>query len=292
MKVREGFATSADGTRIKYSVVGRGRRTWISTPAMGAPFVAMSRLYELLEDTLTIVTWDPRGFFGSSPLAREGAIGVEDHLADLDAVRRAVGVERYLSGGWSMGVPVSLEHARTAGGGLEGLILIAGPHERALAPVIPFARAEGAVLAALDGARALRRPMNLASRVLGGAPGLGKALRAVGLVADNEAFFQQIVREFRHVDWGLYLATARALHDYRATHLGELAVPTLVVAGERDRLTPVVAAEAQTRAIPGAELFVVPRATHYLVSEYPSIVAQRIERFVEGLHDQGPRASA
>lgn len=292
MQVREGFATSSDGTRLKFYVVGRGRRTWISTPAMGAPFLAMSRLYEQLEDELTIVTWDMRGFYGSAAPAREGAVRVEDHVADLEAVRRAVGIDRYLAGGWSMGVPVSLEHARSAGEGLEGLILIAGPHERALAPVLPFEKVEKLVLAVLDRARRFSRPLNAVSRAVGAAPGLGKVLRLAGFVAENEAFFEEIVREFRNVDWGQYLYVARALHDYRATHLAELDLPTLIVAGERDRLAPLDVAEKLHDAIRGSDLFVVPRGTHYLVSEYPAVIAGRIGRFLRALRGSPDRSAA
>jgi pimeloyl-ACP methyl ester carboxylesterase len=281
MRVREGHATSADGTRLRYFVMGSGPRTWLSTPAMGAPLLAMSRLYEHLERELTIVTWDMRGFHGSAELARPDALRVEDHVADIEAVRRAVGVERYLLGGWSMGVPVSLEHARLASASLEGLILIAGPYERALGPVMPRARGgERLVLAALSGLPRASRLMNAASVALGGAPGLGKVARALGVVADNEEHFEQIVREFRHVDWGRYLDVARALHDYRASHLGAIELPTLIVAGERDRAAPLRVAQQMNEAIRGSSLFVVPRATHYLVSEYPSLIAARIARFV------------
>jgi pimeloyl-ACP methyl ester carboxylesterase len=284
MRVREGHTTSADGTRLRYFVMGSGERTWLSTPAMGAPLLAMSRLYEQLERELTIVSWDMRGFHGSAALARPDALRVEDHVADIEAVRRAVGVERYLLGGWSMGVPVSLEQARTASASLEGLILIAGPYQRALAPLLPRAgRGERLMLATLAGLPRAARLMNATSVALGGAPGVGRLARALGVVAENEEHFQEIVREFRHVDWGRYLDVARALHGYRAAHLDAIDLPTLIVAGERDRFAPLRVAEQMSEAIRGSNLYVVPRATHYLVSEYPALIAARIARFLREL---------
>lgn len=279
MDVREGTTTSADGTKIRYFVAGRGRRTWISTPAMGAPFIAMSRLYEHLADDLTIVTWDMRGFYGSAAPSREDALHVTDHVADLVAVRSAVGVGRHFCGGWSMGVPISLEYARTHAADIDGLLLVSGPHEHALAPIVPFAFAEQAVLATLDRARRLARPLNAISRAVGGSRRIGRAMRALGVVAANEDFFQEIVAEFRHVDWGRYIHVARRLHEYRAEHLAELTMPALVVAAERDRMLPLASAERLAAALPRAELFVVPKATHYLVAEFPEMIAARIERF-------------
>lgn len=286
MRVREGHTTSADGTRLRYYVMGQGPRTWLATPAMGAPLIAMSRLFEQLERDLTIVTWDMRGFHGSAALARPDAFRMEDHQADVEAVRRAVGVERYLCGGWSMGVPVALEHARAASERLEGLILIAGPFERGLAPLIPFERGERVLLAAMGALGRFPGLLNATSRFAGGVPGVGKVARAIGFVAEDAAFFEQIVREFRKVDWGRYLVAARAIHDYRATHLAELDLPTLVVAGERDLFAPPRIARQLSDAIRGSEVLVVPRATHYLVAEYPSLIAERIARFVGRLEPQ------
>lgn len=281
MKRREGIATSADGTRIKYYVLGHGPRTWIAPPAMGAPMLAMSLVYERLASELTIVTWDMRGFYGSADLANEDALAITDHAADLEAVRAAVGAARYLLGGWSMGVPIALEHVRTeaCASSVDGLIFIAGPHERGLGPVLPFAAAERPMLAALEAAARFARPLNTLSRALGGAPGLAPTLRTLGLIANNEEFFARVVDEFRHVDWRRYLRLARRLHDYEATHLPELSMPALVVAGERDWMMPVAVARRQAELLPGAELFVVPRGTHYLVSEFPEAIGDRIARF-------------
>jgi 3-oxoadipate enol-lactonase len=60
-------------------------------------------------------------------------------------------------------------------------------------------------------------------------------------------------------------------HDVRA-RLGEIAVPTLVLVGERDEETPLSYAEALADGIPGARLQIIPAAGHISNLEAPEAV--------------------
>jgi non-heme chloroperoxidase len=62
--------------------------------------------------------------------------------------------------------------------------------------------------------------------------------------------------------------------------LGTIPVPTTVVCGTRDRLTPLSENKRIAAAIPGAELVVVPGAGHLVVWEEPDIVASAITELV------------
>jgi pimeloyl-ACP methyl ester carboxylesterase len=55
--------------------------------------------------------------------------------------------------------------------------------------------------------------------------------------------------------------------------LKEIAVPTLVVVGENDVISPPAEAQAMTEAIPGARLAVIPGSGHLTPMESPSAVA-------------------
>lgn len=55
-------------------------------------------------------------------------------------------------------------------------------------------------------------------------------------------------------------------------HLGEIRVPTLVVGGEDDLLTPPECSQEMAAAIPGAELLLLPRCGHLLTWEQPAAV--------------------
>lgn len=58
--------------------------------------------------------------------------------------------------------------------------------------------------------------------------------------------------------------------------LTEIAVPTVVVVGDRDVLTPPADSEAMAAAIPSARLIVVPGAGHLTPMERPKAVAQAL----------------
>ncbi|MEO8349415.1 MAG: alpha/beta fold hydrolase [Acidobacteriota bacterium] len=61
--------------------------------------------------------------------------------------------------------------------------------------------------------------------------------------------------------------------------LPEISVPTLVVVGERDVLTPPADSEAMAAAIPNARLVVIPGAGHLTPMERPKAVAEALGEF-------------
>lgn len=61
--------------------------------------------------------------------------------------------------------------------------------------------------------------------------------------------------------------------------LPEIALPTLVVVGEQDVLTPPADSEAMAAAIPGARLVRVPGAAHLSPMERPKAVAEALSEF-------------
>jgi 3-oxoadipate enol-lactonase len=62
--------------------------------------------------------------------------------------------------------------------------------------------------------------------------------------------------------------------------LPSITVPTLILAGDRDQLTPVATAERMQRAIPNSELVVFPGHTHLVQVETPDAVHATIEAFL------------
>lgn len=80
---------------------------------------------------------------------------------------------------------------------------------------------------------------------------------------------------------------ACAIFDVRA-RLPDLRVPTLILCGDADRLTPLSHSQAMAAAIAGAVLEVVPGAGHMLPWEAPAPVAAAIGSFAA--RSRGPRA--
>ena len=64
------------------------------------------------------------------------------------------------------------------------------------------------------------------------------------------------------------------------TKLGEVKKPTLVLAGEDDKTTPVAQSEQLRGGIPGAKLTIVPQAGHWLPIEKPQEACDAIHAFL------------
>ncbi|MBD8530565.1 MULTISPECIES: 3-oxoadipate enol-lactonase [unclassified Massilia] len=68
-----------------------------------------------------------------------------------------------------------------------------------------------------------------------------------------------------------------------AGRLGQIGVPTLVIAGELDQGTPVAMAEALAHGIPGARLEVIEGASHLSAAEQPAVFSRLVTDFVAEL---------
>ncbi len=102
------------------------------------------------------------------------------------------------------------------------------------------------------------------------APDAPDDLRAMALQA-----LLAVPAEVLHAD---YLACDR--FDAR-DRLSEITVPTLVIGGEHDKMTPPKFSETLAAQIPNAELSVIPGGGHYVVLEQPPVVAQCIQTWLE-----------
>lgn len=67
-----------------------------------------------------------------------------------------------------------------------------------------------------------------------------------------------------------------------STRLGEIEVPTLIVVGKEDILTPVEHAQFMHEKIPDSELYIIPKAGHAAPLERPGLFNSRVREFLEG----------
>jgi pimeloyl-ACP methyl ester carboxylesterase len=61
-------------------------------------------------------------------------------------------------------------------------------------------------------------------------------------------------------------------------------VPTLVIVGNEDVVTPAADAEFMRNAISGAHMKVIPRAGHLAVWEQPEEAGRLLRQFLDALH--------
>ncbi|MFO7784433.1 MAG: alpha/beta hydrolase [Desulfatiglandales bacterium] len=164
----------------------------------------------------------------------------------------------YIIAGHSMGGAIALDMAIEGNGGPAGMVLVATGAKLGVTPVI-FRLLEEDVegfLTTID--RAALGP---------GAPPDVRDTVVEGL--------RRCPPSVVHGDF-----TACSRFDVRE-RLGEIRIPTLVVCGEEDHLTPARYSEFLARNIAGARLEIVPGAGHMVMLESPEIVNRAIEGFLK-----------
>jgi pimeloyl-ACP methyl ester carboxylesterase len=273
---------SRDGTELAYQVRGEGPAV-VLVNGLGGSFEAFRHIYRELGEQHKILCWDYRGLFGSGPPRDRAALSVDHQCDDLEDLLDHEGIERAIFVGWSMGVQVNFEFHRWRSARMAGIVAINGtaglPFQSAMA-----SRAVSYLIPLI--LRAMRTQSRLVGRVTRtaiGWRGVVPMMQRFGMVSrtlDMEAF-RDVAEGFGNVDWKLYLDTLAQLGGHDAWDLlGSIEIPTLIITGDRDLLTPAYTAERVHRKVRGSRLVVIPGGTHYTPVEYPDIIRQELRHFL------------
>lgn len=224
---------------------------------------------EALAASHLVVRLDARGFGGSPP--GDGLLTMERIASDAAALLDHLGLPRAVICGLSMGGYAALAMVRRHPERIRALVLAdtkAGPDTAEARQ----GRAQLAEAVLRDGTAALAETM--VGRLLGPTslrerPAVVARVREMILAASP-----------RGVADALPGLGARA--DSTPT-LREVRVPTLLLFGEEDALTPPSEGEAMRQAIAGSRLEVIPRAGHLANLENPEAFGAALLGFLGGL---------
>ena len=215
-----------------------------------------------------VLDWPLPGFAGTPMLPETSfAAWAAALLARLDAA----GIARADLVGHSIGGMLALDFALRFPGRVRGLVLYAttpafGGRDPAFAEAFlaerlaPLEAGQDMPALAAASIRPMLRP---------GTPAPLVTLAVAAMAATPEA---------------AYRATVRCLTTFnRRDDLGQVATPTLLVAGERDPLAPPRTMERMRDAIPGARLVVLPGCGHLAHLEDPSGFNAAVGGFLRAL---------
>jgi pimeloyl-ACP methyl ester carboxylesterase len=259
-------------------------KTIVLANGLGGPAGAWRALFDDLGDRYRLVTWDYRGLYGSTRPTPElpSSYGIPRHVDDLGAILRHLHIERASFVGWSMGVQVVIEAYAAMPEMVENLVLLNGTFGRTLHSAAPVAFLGPLVPRAVELLERLHGPVGALTRGATKTRLMVKALKRLGLIGETleDAEFYELVQSFGSLDMQVFLRNLRALGDHDASRvLSRVAVPTLVITGDKDAMTPRGLSQQMVRRIPKAEILVVRGGTHYTAVEFPELVNLRIERF-------------
>lgn len=272
-----------DGARLTYYDTGGNGPAVVLANGLGGPLRAWQHQIAHLARHFRVLSWDYRGLYGSAlPPGGPRTLDVHTHAADLASVLDDAGVKLAALVGWSMGVQVSLELYDRTPERVSHLVLLNGTAGKPFAS-LPFPGARHLVPRFVDGAARYGKLGALLLRQATRTDALGIWLKRLGFLSSSldAREFRRLAEEFSAVDLEIYFRTLALLGRHDASHvLPKVRVPTLLVAGSRDPLTPRAVLERVAKRVPNAELWIVPGATHYAAAEYPDLISRRIESFL------------
>ncbi len=292
------YLTAADGTRIGYQVRGGTGPAVVLANGLGGTYEAFRHVYAALGDDYRVICWDYRGLASSDRPKDLDTLTVAAQSDDISRILDAEGIDRAVFCGWSMGVQVNFELHRHRADRFAGLVAINGTFGRPFDTALSSRYVRHVIPSLLRAIRAQRALVGFATRRAVDWRGVVPLMQRAGLVSktlDVEAFLD-VAATFKEVDWEVYTMLMERLGEHDAEdQLTRVAVPALIVTGDRDLLTPVSTAEKMHRAIPGSRLVVIEGGTHYTPVEYPAVIQDELLRFfgrIDGFHPTAARAGA
>ncbi len=256
-----------DGTTLGYAVEGQGppimllhgfplnRTMW--GPQVGA-----------LRERFTVITPDLHGFGESDPPAEPKHTSMDTYAGDVLRLLDALGYDRVILGGFSMGGYVLFRVLARAADRISALVVAdsragadsdEGRQRRHAA--IARIRSEGTEGFLTEFVTGLVGPTTKAQR-----PRIVEAVRRISGSPPGSALIGA-------------LSAMAARPDSRPL-LASVAVPTLVLVGDEDHLTPPDAAREIASGIRGARLVTIPAAGHLSNLEAPEVFNDALLDFV------------
>lgn len=253
-----------NGTRIHVDQQGSGELALVFLHYYGGSSRTWDAVAAQMAPRYRIVATDHRGW-GRSDAPADG-YRIADLAADAEGVIAALGLQRYVLVGHSMGGKVAQLVASRRPHGLEGLILVAPSPP---SPMLLSAEQR----AMLVGAYQTRESVEFV---------IDHVLTAQPLTAARRA--QVIEDSLRAAPQAKHAWPNVAMAENIATEVAAIEVPTLVISGEHDQVDRVATLQAELLPrIPQAELHILPGVGHLSPLEDPEAVAQQIEGFIDAL---------
>lgn len=220
----------------------------------------------VVAETFRTIAYDLRGLGESTP--GDGVLTIEGHVDDLIALMDRLRIDKATVVGLSMGGYITLR------------ALERNP-ERFTAAVLLDTRSEADTNEArLNRAKAIAEVMRHGSAAF--AEEFSQKLFAPEsfrrLPAETALIRQIIGNTHPRLIAGTLLALA-ARTDTTAS-LSAITIPTLIMVGEHDRITPPEASRAMHERITGSEMALIPHAAHMSPMENPGAVNARLMEFL------------
>lgn len=283
---KSGYFESFDGTRIYYEVRGQGK------PLVFVYGIACLMNHWHLQTTYfsknyQTIMFDFRGHHFSDVPTDKKNLSIEALAKDLIGLCEHLEIDSSAFIGHSFGCEVILKAYLLKPELFTANCFVGGTFSN------PFAH--------LMSVEKLKEILLYAKRVYNASPGLVASIWKWGVTNPVSVFLSSIVGGFNlkqtatkdieiyaqgvaNIDLRVFLTLFEELieNDYSGD-LTQLKVPTLIIAGENDSLTPSHKQVEVTNSLPMGELYLIPAGSHCVQLDFPDLVNPRIENFLKSV---------
>ncbi len=259
----------AQPIRSEYSIVGTGPAVFL-THGVGARRQVWEGVVAKLAPHFQCISYDLRGHGGSE--GTSAPFGLDEFVADLEALRAQLGIERAHFIGHSLGGMIVPAYARAHPERIRSLGLICTAAFRS-----PEAKANSA---------------NFVKKIEAeGMPGILDTMLGRWFTdefrREHPDFVEQRKQQMLNADPRVYLETYRVFATTdTGPWLGEIEAPTLVTTGEFDPGCSPALNEKIAAALPKSELVILPHLRHSVLVEAPDLVGNLLLRFLQSVEAQ------
>lgn len=270
-----------DGTSLSYKRFGDAPRTLVFCNGLGGTYRTFAEVIARLLPDIQAIVYDYRGLFESGHPPADGSLSVATHAEDLFAVLDDAGVGEAVVFGWSMGVQVALEAWRQHPERIRGLVFASGVEGRLLESLLVVPGSPELTLKLLELVRDHGTPVtNFLARTCR-TPAVKRLARGVGLVGRNADVTMEHAALLFSAAPSVFFRIVEELQRHDASDvLDTIDVPTLLLHGDSDVLTPVWRGRQLRVRIASSEIWVFAGCTHAVILEYPERVARQVASFL------------
>lgn len=279
---KHGYIRSFDGTKLFYSVEGKGKPLIFCYGLICSSLHWTYQIEHFRKGYKTIWS-DYRGHQNSELPSNLNSLTPATLAKDLAILLDELGVKDAVFLGHSMGVNVVLEFYRQHPDRVCGMVLANGTAQRPLENIFHTNALEAgmALLKSLYGKSP--KLVNLFWKSQKGNPLMRSFLGLAGfnphLTAEEDIhlYYDQIAEMDPAVL--IHLIEGYQMSD-STSWLHTIKTPTLIIAGDEDKVIPIRQQELMHQLIPGSRLEVIHHGSHCCQMDLPELVSMKIEKFL------------